>query len=56
MQHRYIKNLRVRSGRLLRHCTTTWKVAGLIPDTVNSASNTNEYQEYLPRRGKIAGV
>jgi hypothetical protein len=48
----------------LRHCSTNWKVAGLIPDGVsgifsdifhattlwlefNSASNRNEYQEYL---------
>jgi hypothetical protein len=31
----------------LRQCTTSQKVAGSIPDGVDSASNRNEYQEYF---------
>jgi hypothetical protein len=36
----------------LRHCTTSQKVSGSIPDGVDTASNRNEYQEYfLWRKG-----
>jgi len=37
----------------LRHCTTSWKVVGLIPDDVtgifhwHNPSNRNEHQEYF---------
>ena len=30
-----------------RHCATSQKVAGSIPDGVDSASKRNEYQEYF---------
>jgi hypothetical protein len=39
----------------LRHCATNQKVAGSIPDGVNSASNRIEYQEYF-LGVKVAGV
>jgi hypothetical protein len=50
----------------LRHCPTSWKVAGSIPDgvigifynsgrTMALGSKRNEYQEYL-LWGKAAGV
>jgi hypothetical protein len=56
--HRYLFKWR----SWMRHCTTSWKVAGSIPDdvtgifhwhnpsgrtVVSSTSNTNEYQEYF---------
>jgi hypothetical protein len=31
----------------LRHCAISRKVAGSIPDRVNSASNRHDYQEYV---------
>ena len=31
----------------LRQCATSQKVAGSIPDGVDSTSNRNEYQEYF---------
>jgi hypothetical protein len=43
-------NLRGGGGSWLRHCATSRKVAGSIPDCVigvDSASNRNEYQEYF---------
>ena len=57
----YISNsltrLNTRWRSCLRHCSTSWKVAGSIPvearpqydPRVDSASNRNEYQEYFQK-------